>query len=125
MQRARAITLGFGAQTALYLYAFPSATIPYLALTLGHVTAGFVLAVLLLLTRPRSAGWIVASAGAVLGIALMWTGASRPFAGLLYAHIGDSARWPGPPSGAWFRGVFCCSAGAGRFRMGYPGSPLA
>jgi Flp pilus assembly protein TadD len=91
MQRARAITLGFGALTALYLYAFPSATIPYLGLILGHVAAGFVLAVLLLLTRPRSAGWIVASAGAVLGIALTWTGASRPFAGLLYTHIGVSA----------------------------------
>src|SRR5215469_8200471 len=91
MQRARAITLGFGALTALYLYAFPSATIPYLALILGHVAAGFVLAVLLLLTRPRSAGWIVAAAGAVLGIALTWTGASRPFAGLLYTHIGVSA----------------------------------
>src|SRR5215471_17159045 len=91
MQRARAITLGFGALTALYLYAFPSATIPYLALILVHVVAGFVLAVLLLLTRPRSAGWIVASAGAVLGIALTWTGASRPFAGLLYTHIGVSA----------------------------------
>src|SRR5215468_11926634 len=91
MQRARAITLGFGALTALYLYAFPSATIPYLALILGHVAAGFVLAVLLLLTRPRSAGWIVAAAGAVFGIALTWTGASRPFAGLLYTHIGVSA----------------------------------
>jgi Flp pilus assembly protein TadD len=88
MQRARTITFGFAALTAVYLYAFPSATIPYLAIVLGHVVAGFVLAGLLIATRPRSAGWILTGAGALLGIVLTWTGASRPFAGLLYAHIG-------------------------------------
>jgi Flp pilus assembly protein TadD len=91
MQRARAITLSFAALTAIYLYAFPSATIPYLAIVLGHVAAGFVLAVLLLLTRTRSAGWIITAVGALLGIALTWTGAARPFAPLLYAHIGVTA----------------------------------
>src|SRR5215471_4628202 len=91
MHRARAITLSFAALTAIYLYAFPSATIPYLAIVLGHVAAGFVLSVLLLLSRPRSAGWIATAGGALLGIALTWTGASRPFAPLLYAHIGTSA----------------------------------
>jgi Flp pilus assembly protein TadD len=91
MLRARTITFGFLALTAIYLYAFPSATIPYLGLILGHVAAGFVLAGLFLLTRPKSFGWLVAAAGAVLGIALTWTGASRPFAGLFYTHIGVSA----------------------------------
>jgi Flp pilus assembly protein TadD len=91
MQRARTITLGLAALTAVYLYAFPSATIPYLAIVLGHVAAGFVLAVLLIVTRPRSAGWLVTAAGALLGIVLTWTGASRPFASLLYTHIGLSA----------------------------------
>src|SRR5262245_15641208 len=91
MQRARAITLSFAALTAIYLYAFPSATIPYLAIVLGHVAAGFVLGVLLLLSRPRSAGWIATAGGALLGIALTWTGASRPFAPVLYAHIGLTA----------------------------------
>jgi Flp pilus assembly protein TadD len=91
MQRARTITFGFTASTAIYLYAFPAATIPYLAIVLGHVAAGFLLAVLLLLTRPRSAGWIVTAVGALLGIALTCTGASRPFAPLLYAHIGVTA----------------------------------
>src|SRR5258706_12639216 len=93
MQRARTFTLGFTALTAVYLYAFPSATIPYLALVLAHVAAGFVLAALLIptLIRARSAGWIVTAAGALLGILLTFTGGSRPFAPLLFAHIGVSA----------------------------------
>src|SRR5207248_7763458 len=91
MQRARTITFGFAVLTAVYLYAFPSATIPYLAIILGHVAAGFILAGLLIVTRPRSAGWIVTAGGALLGIVLTWTGASRPFIALLYAHIGLSA----------------------------------
>src|SRR5437870_8727493 len=96
MQRARTFTLGFTVLTAVYLYAFPSATIPYLALVLGHVAAGFVLAALLIpiLLRVSSrgwTGWIVTAAGAGLGIALTFTGGSRPFAPLLYTHIGVSA----------------------------------
>jgi tetratricopeptide (TPR) repeat protein len=91
MQRARSIIFGFAALTAIYLYAFPSATIPYLAMVMGHVAAGFILAVLLIVTRPRSAGWIVTAVGALLGIVLTWTGASRPFAALLYTHIAISA----------------------------------
>jgi Flp pilus assembly protein TadD len=91
MQRARNITFGFAALSAIYLYAFPSATMPYLAMVLGHVAAGVVLALLLIVTRPRSAGWIVTAVGALLGIALTWTGAARPFASLLYAHLGVSA----------------------------------
>src|SRR5262244_2680374 len=89
MSRTRSIVLVFTALSAVYLYAFPSATIPYLALVLGHVVAGFVLAALLIpaLIRVRSAGWILVVAGAGLGILLTFTGASRPFAPLLYAHI--------------------------------------
>ncbi len=92
MSRTRSIVLVFTALSAVYLYAFPSATIPYLALVLGHVVAGFVLAALLIpaLIRVRSAGWILVAAGAALGIVLTFTGASRPFAPLLYAHIGTS-----------------------------------
>ncbi len=93
MSRVRSITFAFTVLSAIYLYAFPSATIPYLALILGHVAAGFVLAALLvpLLTRVRSVGWIVTALGALLGIVLTFTGGSRPFTPLLYAHIGVSA----------------------------------
>src|SRR5262249_54253838 len=93
MQRARTITLGFTVLSAVYLYAFPSATIPYLALVLGHVAAGFILAGLLipLLIRFVTISWIVTGIGAALGIALTFTGGSRPFAPVLYAHIVASA----------------------------------
>src|SRR5581483_298826 len=69
MRRARNITLGFAALSAVYLYTFPSAALPYLIIVLGHVAAGFVLATLLILSRPRSPGWIVTAAGALSGIA--------------------------------------------------------
>ena len=92
MKRFRHITLVFTGLSALYLYAFPSATIPYLSLVLGHVAAGFVFAVLVIptLLRARSAGWMVTTAGALLGIGLALTGASRPFAPLFYSHIAVS-----------------------------------
>src|SRR5207244_6092626 len=92
MQRTRTITLAFTVLSAIYLYAFPSANIPYLALVLGHVAAGFVVAALLIptLVRSRSLGWIVTAIGAGLGVVLTFTGGSRPFAPLLYAHLGVS-----------------------------------
>jgi len=73
----------------VYLYALPSATIPYLALVLFHVAAGFALAILLLLRLRdiRTAGWVFVAAGAALGITLTFTGGARPFAPWLYAHI--------------------------------------
>jgi Flp pilus assembly protein TadD len=92
VQRARNITLIFTGLSALYLYAFPSASIPYLTLVLGHVGGGLVLTALLIpvLRRTRTSGWIVTAAGALLGIALAFTGGSRPFAPLLYGHIAVS-----------------------------------
>jgi Flp pilus assembly protein TadD len=93
LEKARAITLVVAALTALYLYTFPSATIPYLASVLVHVAAGFVLAVLIVpaLIRNRSLAWFVMAAGAALGIVLAFTGGSRPFTSLLYSHIAVSA----------------------------------
>src|SRR5262249_9573462 len=77
----------------IYLYAFPSATIPYLALVLAHVGAGFILTFLLIpaLLHARSIGWIITAMGAGLGIVLTFTGGSPPFAPLLFSHLGLSA----------------------------------
>ncbi len=85
-------TLVVAVLSAVYLYAFPSATIPYLALVLVHVVAGFLLVVLVIpvLLRSPSPAWLVTAGGAGLGIVLAFTGASRPFASLLYTHIGFS-----------------------------------
>ena len=84
MQRARTITFVFAVLTAVYLYAFPSATIPYLAIVLGaccrricscsSVARDAPSFGRLDRSGPRSSTWIV----------LTWTGASRPFANLLY-----------------------------------------
>ena len=92
VERTRVITLVLAVSSAVYLYAFPAATIPYLALVLVHVAAGFLLAALLIpvLFWTGSAGWKVTAAGAALGIFVAFTGGSRPFASLLYAHVGIS-----------------------------------
>jgi Tfp pilus assembly protein PilF len=81
--------------TGVYLYAWPSATIPYLAIVLVHIVAGFVLAALLVpvLRRIRSfptltrLGLAFVASSALAGIILTFTGASRPLTPLLYAHI--------------------------------------
>jgi len=92
IERARTVTLVFLTLGSVYLYAFPSATIPYLAVVLAHVAGGFLLSVLLVpvLIRSRPAGWLVTAAGAGLGIVLTLTGGTRPFTSLLYAHAGIS-----------------------------------
>src|SRR5262245_48346512 len=95
MGKLRNIGLLLLALTGLYLYTFPAATIPYLVVVLGHVVAGFVVAGLLLpvLRRLRTfpamimVGWVSVGIGAVLGIVLTFTGATRPLIPLLYSHI--------------------------------------
>src|SRR5580765_2579419 len=95
MNRMRTLGLILLTLTGIYLYAFPSATIPYLGIVLGHIAGGLVFALLLLLYLRRLrqeasagiAGWIFITIGTALGIALAFTGASRPLTPLLYAHI--------------------------------------
>jgi Flp pilus assembly protein TadD len=93
IDKIRGIALLVAVLSAIYVYVFPAATIPSLALILVHVAAGFVLAALVIpvLIRTRSLAWFVMAAGAVLGIVLAFTGGSRPFAPLLYSHIAVSA----------------------------------
>jgi len=95
MTRVRSLGLILLTLTGIYLYAFPSATIPYLGIVLGHITGGLIFALVLLmcLRRPRQegsaeiAGWIFIAIGTALGIILAFTGATRPLTPLLYAHI--------------------------------------
>ncbi len=94
--KTRACLLTLLTLSAAYLYAFPSASLPYLGLVLAHVAGGFLLAGFLIpvLIRLRSTtpsarlGWIVTAIGAVSGIVLTFTGGTRPFSSLLYGHIG-------------------------------------
>ena len=84
------------AATALYLYGFPSANLPYIGVVLFHLAAGALLTILLvpflvgvLRQSPRLAqiGWALLAVGAALGVALIFTGASTAMKPLLYAHI--------------------------------------
>ncbi|MHB8499848.1 MAG: tetratricopeptide repeat protein [Candidatus Acidiferrales bacterium] len=84
------------AASAVYLYGFPSANIPYIAAVFFHVAAGIFLTVLLLpflvkllrtSTPGARVGWLLLAAGAVIGVILIFTGTPLPMKKLLYAHI--------------------------------------
>ena len=81
--------------SGLYLYTFPNASLPYFGIELIHIVGGlaFVVLVVWSLFRLRSAslgtklGWFAIAAGTGAGVALTFTGATRPMAPLLYGHI--------------------------------------
>src|ERR1700682_6146214 len=83
MNRWRGYGLGVLAVSALILYAFPSASVPYVAVILLHTGVGILFALLLiplLLQRFRSEtwlsklGWILLIFGTALGLALIQLG---------------------------------------------------
>ena len=84
--------------TGIYLYAFPSATIPYLPIVLAHIVGGIVFSIVFIagLRAFRSGagngamgsvGMLLVGIGSLLGLALTFTGASRPMSSLFNAHI--------------------------------------
>jgi tetratricopeptide (TPR) repeat protein len=86
----------FLALSAVYLYAFPQPNLFYAVIVLLHVLAGLIAAFLIIVWLARfiregswtsRVGWILLSAGALLGIALIKLGTSRPEWNWLYAHI--------------------------------------
>src|SRR5258707_8527507 len=96
MERWRLRSLLALVASAIYLYAFPSATITYGTLVLFHVAVGILLSVLvlpllfrlLLVDAPLArVGWVFLAVGAVLGIALIFVGALNRLKPWLYAHI--------------------------------------
>jgi Flp pilus assembly protein TadD len=96
MNRWRGYGLGLLAVSALFLYAFPSASIPYVAVILLHTGVGILFALLLipfLLQRFRSEtwlsklGWILLIFGTALGLALIKLGTPHRLKSWLYAHI--------------------------------------
>src|SRR2546428_10237018 len=150
MNNLRGSLIMFLFLSGAYVYAFPSATVAYGAVVLLHLTAGVLLAwkllpLLLRLFRGDSPaarlGWILLTAGAVVGLALIFTGTPRPLRPWLYAHIGLSlagvvllvGEWAGVRGGlgscsgagalpyATLLAAFAVMAGAGR---GGPGRGL-
>jgi tetratricopeptide (TPR) repeat protein len=82
--------------SAFYLYAYPSATIPYFVVDLLHVGIGIVLTILLLLFAGKllrnesllaRLGWLALVVGAILGIVLIKIGTPLRLKAWLYAHI--------------------------------------
>ena len=84
------------ALSAVYLYAFPAPTIFYAGMVLLHVGAGAVAAICLLrffwrffrqFSLAAKIGWSLIAAGAVIGLALIYIGTTRPELKWLYLHI--------------------------------------
>src|SRR5579864_600349 len=82
--------------TAAYLYAFPAPTLTYAAAILLHAGLGLIAAVCLLLFcwrylkgRPLvvKLGWLLVTMGAILGLAVIYFGTTRPMLKWLYLHI--------------------------------------
>ncbi len=96
MNRWRFLSVLILALTALYLYAFPTATISYAVTVLLHTGLGVLLTLGLVVYLFRGIGrdqwlgriaWVLMAAGAVLGVALIYLGTSHRMNEWLYAHI--------------------------------------
>src|ERR1035441_2287660 len=85
--------------SAIYLYAWPSANLFYAAVVLFHVGLGVLFCIgglrLLPVAMRQSAivnlGALLLAIGAVLGLVLIYTGASRPYTKLLLSRAALSA----------------------------------
>jgi tetratricopeptide (TPR) repeat protein len=84
------------AASAVYLYGFPSANLPYIFVVLFHLAAGILLTILLLpflvkllrtSTLATRFGWLCLAVGAVTGVTLVYTGTPLSMKWLLGAHI--------------------------------------
>jgi tetratricopeptide (TPR) repeat protein len=84
------------ALSGVYLYALPSPTIFYYATVFLHSLVGLVLSVALIIWLWRHLGqtkstarlgWLFVTAGAAVGVALIFTGTLRALKPLMYAHI--------------------------------------
>jgi Flp pilus assembly protein TadD len=82
--------------TAAYVYAWPSANVPYFAAIVFHLLSGIAFLILLtigLLPILRNSpvasriGWILLALGGVMGIILIFTGTRRAEWPLVYVHI--------------------------------------
>ena len=99
MKKALLVLLLVSLISGAYLYALPAATIFYAAVVVLHLVAGGLLAATLLVWLLRGLrglavearpGWLLLTAGAALGLALIFLGTPRRLEGWLYAHIGLS-----------------------------------
>jgi Tfp pilus assembly protein PilF len=96
MKRWRSRSVLVLAITAVYLFAYPTATILYEGTVLLHTALGALLTAGLAIFLPGGiakeqflarAGWLLLAAGAALGVALIYLGTPHRLRAWLYAHI--------------------------------------
>ena len=96
MQRWRSLSVWILAITAVYLYAYPTATILYAGTVLLHTGVGALVTLGLIAYTFRGVktdswlgrgGWIALLAGGLLGMILIWIGTPHRLKDWLYAHI--------------------------------------
>ncbi len=82
--------------SAAYLFAFPQANIFYAVVVILHLVAGVITTLLLvpvlwggLKSRGllSASGWLLVAIGALLGVAMIFTGTARSHWTLLYSHV--------------------------------------
>ena len=114
------------AASAVYLYGFPSANLPYILVVLFHLAAGIFLTILLLpflvkllrtSTLGARSGWLLLAAAAVLGVILIFTGTPLPMKRLLYAHIFASVLGVTLLAGSWLASRGWLGAGGAQIAL--------
>ncbi len=114
------------AASAVYLYGFPSANIPYILVVLFHLVAGIFLTILLLpflvkllrtSTLGARSGWLLLAVAAVLGVILIFTGTPLPMKRLLYAHIFASVLGVTLLAGSWLASRGWLGAGGAQIAL--------
>jgi hypothetical protein len=110
MKKLALLSLSALTLSAIYLYAWPAANLFYAAMVLFHAGLGVLFCIgglrLLPYALRQSAivkiGTLVLIVGAALGLALIYTGAARPYTKLLLSHGAISALAIALLAGWWF-----------------------
>ena len=127
MKRFASILLVILFLTAAYVFAWPSANVPYFGAIILHLLAGIVLVAVLIFAIRRMwqhatpagrVGWVLLATGGLIGAALIFTGTRRAEWPLLYTHIGFCVAGGALVASAWAgkRGILAGSYIAWAFR---------
>ena len=134
MKRWRSLSVLILALTAVYLYAFPTATISYALAVLLHTGLGVLLTLGLIVFLFRGAekeqrlarlGWVLTAVGAALGVALLYLGTPHRLKTWLYAHIAICSLGVVLLATAWAKERGWLGANALQRRLGFAGILLA
>jgi Tfp pilus assembly protein PilF len=134
MKRWRSLSVLILALSAIYLYAYPTATIVYAVTVLLHTGLGVLLTLGLAVYLfggigqdewLARIGWVLMAAGAVLGVALMYLGTPHRLKAWLYAHIAICTLGVVLLATAWMKERGWLGAGALNRALGFTGILLA